>query len=167
MESSQMSNFEALCNICANLSEIVGIKSGVAFLFAGFLLVWTTQKRIAFKLIIAGFVVLVVGLSVPGIVNGTYRNFAPGGLPEMVGVVIYGLMAIIGLVFGIATFFVPAVVCNRRGVKFTNMMAICSWVGIFLPPALSFAMFLAFKADTGLTNFDDFKSDVTRKGEEI
>lgn len=167
MEPSQMSNFEALCNICANLSEIVGIKSGAAFLIAGFLLVWTVKKNIAVKLIIGGFVTLALGLAIPGIVNATYGNFAPGKLPEIIGVVIYGLMALVALVFGLATFFVPAVVCNRRGVKFTNLMAILSWLGIFIPLTLAVAMYLAFKADTGNTNFDDFKSDVTRKGEEI
>lgn len=167
MEPSQMSNFEAACNICANLSEIVGIKSGAAILVAGFILVWSTKKSIAVKLIICGFVVLAVGLAIPGIVNATYGNFGPGGLPEVVGLIIYGLMTAVGTVIGIATLFVPAIVCNRRGVKFTNMMAILSWIGLFIPVTLSVAMAMAFKAETGNTNFDDFKSDVTRKGEEI
>lgn len=167
MEPSQMSNYEAVCNICANLSEIVGIKSGAAILIAGFILMWSTQKSIAIKLIIGGFVVLAVGLAMPGIVNATYGSFGPGGLPEVVGMAIYGLMTTVGTVFCIATFFMPAVVCNRRGVKFTNMMAILSWLGIFIPLTLAVAIAMAFKAETGNTNFDNFKSDVTRKGEEI
>lgn len=163
-----MSNFESVCNMCANLCEIIGIKSGAAFLIAGFLLLFTPRKSDAFKLIIGGFIVLAVGLAAPGLVNWTCQAFLPGGmLPEILGVSIYGTILLLVGAFGIATFFVPAVICRNRGAKFTTLMAVLSWIGIAVPLTLAVAIYLALKAETGEANFDSFKSDVTHKGEEI
>lgn len=168
MEPTQMSNFETVCNMCANLCELIGIKSGAAFLIAGILLLFTPKKKDAFKLIIGGFIVLAAGLAAPGLVNWTYPAFAPGGmLPEIVGTAIFGTTLLLVGVFGIATFFVPAVICRHRGAKFTTMMAVLSWIGIAVPLTLAVAIYLALKADTGEANFESFKSDVTQKGEEI
>lgn len=69
MADHTLSNVEALLNIGANLSEILGIAGGMTGLLWGWMPAAGGLKGYSKRLTLFGLLILVVGLAVPGIIN--------------------------------------------------------------------------------------------------
>ncbi len=145
MEQSlpQVGNMEALFNIFANVSEIAGIRNGLMFLFAAFLLLFIKEWATSGKYLLIGIALIGAGYLTACIpLHQTLGEH--GGLALTAGI-LCGFLAFLVMVASLALLALPVRIAKNRGATTFKAITILSFLSLLLPVTWSVAMFLAHR----------------------
>ncbi|MBK7839879.1 MAG: hypothetical protein IPJ49_19830 [Candidatus Obscuribacter sp.] len=149
---NQMNNLEALLNICANGTEVMGIVV-VPELFTA-VVIGLLMRRYRFAGWMAAFAVLApaFGLFNPNLVNmivSAMRDTSGSAAAIIIMLLVEVVVLIVALVGIIALQFLPTIIAVRQHKPNKNLVIGLNLGGLFLPPLGIAAMFFALKQDDG------------------
>lgn len=138
-----VSNVEAFFNIFANVSEIAGIRNGVMFLFAGFLLLfikkWATSAKYALIGVIlagAGFLTACIPL---------LQIFGDNGALALTAGISCAFLAFLVFIASVALLALPVRIAKNRGATSFKAIIVLSFLGLLVPLFWSVAMLVAHR----------------------
>lgn len=149
---NQMNNLEALLNICANGTEVMGIVV-VPELFTA-VVIGLLMRRYRFAGWMAAFAVLApaLGLFNPNLVNmivSAMRDTSGSAAAIIIMLLVEVVVLIVALVGIIALQFLPTIIAVRQHKPNKDLVIGLNLGGLFLPPLGIAAMCFALKQDDG------------------
>jgi hypothetical protein len=141
-------NIEALLNICANLTEILGLVGGGPLLILCWIPSVSGVRGYSLNFLFLSLGMITIGLLTPGIINVLVEKLGPDSLLPAVaiGLVLVILMALASLF----TFFIPAWLAVRRKKAARGWIILLNCL-FFLPLSWLVAFIWACMADRKLT----------------
>jgi len=149
MNPTHLSNIEAILNICANLTEIVGVRYGVGFIVAAALIAFIKKWRVARNYLLIAIGSLMCGFAMPGAMNwavATIRDAQAQDLLLLLAV-LCGVIALAVLVVGIGLLYLPVHIAKKRQKKRIGWIIGLSALSILFGILWSIALFLAHRDD--------------------
>lgn len=115
METSNLANLEALLNIVANASEIIGIASGAPLLFGCWIPRACGLRGYTLHMSLAGIVLLVSGLAMPAGIDLLVQSKTESSLVS--ALVLGGICSLVIFAISLFGYFIPAIIAMREKKK--------------------------------------------------
>lgn len=109
--SNNFANLEALCNICANLSEILALANGAPLLFMWWIPQANGVHGYGLKLFLLGVGMIALGIGVPFAISALVGSKSEAGILAALIVGVLVLLLAIGL--SLMAFFLPIIFATR------------------------------------------------------
>jgi hypothetical protein len=128
MQGNEVANMNALLNIWANLSEILGVVYGTGFFWTAVVLGIMQRFSLAFKFIGLTVALFVYAFGIPKLVEMLQGIFAT--MPA-VGMIVGGTGAILTGIGSLCLFCMPMFIGQRRRM---SGVAVWNWCAFLFPP---------------------------------
>jgi hypothetical protein len=147
MSPNELANYQAVLNIAANLTEIIGLRYALAFVCAGILLAFGKPRLLAIKFIAIALVVGLVGLAAPGAINYVVAVMIESPAKNLIPVftALCGFEALAVITIGLALFAYPIRVARSQGKPPSKWIFWLSIGSIIFAPLWSVSLFLAYR----------------------
>jgi len=155
MQPTNIPNVEAFLNICANTTEILGVRNGAMFIVASLLLVFLKEWKASRNWFLLGFGTLILGLGTPNILNWMIPKPDPAAGESgliLIPVVVGAVMALVALVVSLGVLYVPVYIAKRRGKERLDWIIGLSGFSIIIALLWSISLFLAYKPVKALSD---------------
>ncbi len=154
MDSANSQNIETLFNICANLTEIVGIRYGIVFIITAVLIAFLKQWKVARNYLLLGIATTFCALAAPGFLNWLVACVRDAHadyllLPLTILIAIFTLAIII---IALALLYLPLYIAKKHQKLKRGWIIGLSIFSILIPFLWSIAVFLAYKPDKPRTD---------------
>lgn len=161
----ELSEYRAMATLIAGVISFFIANYGTAALYAAFFVWRTGNQDLAKRIAVAGLAIVTATFTLEG-----WENSLEGvGSAKSLAYQIFRVCDVLWLVLRITFACVPCMFLKPKQIRpSTGFIALC-FIGFFIPPLLSIALFKAIKMPPRLTDEQGFAKgvDITMKGEEI